>query len=254
MSQTLINSNQVTVKSRAVPKSVKPISEENGRDAWVLKFRESFRKGTIPKYYSPHFHVASTILMLSAACVYSLYNLNNVRPFEWLTIPVALVYGNIGVFLIHRFLHRRYAIFEYPYTIHTKYHHRFFTDTMIEYEKFRDFYMVLFPTQVVGSFTFLYVPATGYLLSYIFPMNVVYFYAFTLSLYFLMYETVHFISHLRSTAPVFKIPLFRYLKEHHRLHHRPALMKDHNFNVVYPLADRIFGTMYTEDNKEKTGA
>lgn len=40
------------------------------------------------------------------------------------------------------------------------------------------------------------------------------------------------------------LPWLRRLREHHRMHHVPALMAHHNFNVALPLFDWLCGTRY----------
>jgi sterol desaturase/sphingolipid hydroxylase (fatty acid hydroxylase superfamily) len=43
---------------------------------------------------------------------------------------------------------------------------------------------------------------------------------------------------------VARLPVIRFLRKHHRVHHRTDLMTKHNFNINWPFADFIFGTIY----------
>ncbi len=36
------------------------------------------------------------------------------------------------------------------------------------------------------------------------------------------------------------------LRQHHSVHHNPALMSRWNFNITFPICDRIFGTIHPE--------
>jgi sterol desaturase/sphingolipid hydroxylase (fatty acid hydroxylase superfamily) len=40
--------------------------------------------------------------------------------------------------------------------------------------------------------------------------------------------------------------VIRFLRRHHRVHHHTDLMTKHNFNINWPFADFIFGTIYRE--------
>ena len=36
------------------------------------------------------------------------------------------------------------------------------------------------------------------------------------------------------------------LRQHHIAHHNRKLMTRYNFNITYPICDRLFGTLYRE--------
>lgn len=58
--------------------------------------------------------------------------------------------------------------------------------------------------------------------------------------YYSLYEYIHWCMHLPKNRRVEKPWLFRRLNGHHLLHHR---YMHKNFNVVFPLADMILGTL-----------
>jgi sterol desaturase/sphingolipid hydroxylase (fatty acid hydroxylase superfamily) len=59
--------------------------------------------------------------------------------------------------------------------------------------------------------------------------------------YYGMYEYIHWCMHLPRERRLEMSSLFRRLNGHHILHHRYVL--NNNFNVVFPFADWLFGTL-----------
>lgn len=59
--------------------------------------------------------------------------------------------------------------------------------------------------------------------------------------YFAIYEYIHWCMHLPKRRRMEMWRVFQYLNGHHNLHHR--YMRQHNFNVVLPLADLLLGTL-----------
>ena len=64
------------------------------------------------------------------------------------------------------------------------------------------------------------------------------------SLYFAGYEYSHYLMHVPKGHAVERFGWFRFMREHHRLHHR--FMRC-NYNVFVPLADACLGTLRTKD-------
>lgn len=68
--------------------------------------------------------------------------------------------------------------------------------------------------------------------------------------YYGVYEYIHWCMHLPKNHPmrmVEKLWVFRRLNGHHLLHHR---YMHKNFNVVFPFADLIFGTLMVRSKRE----
>jgi sterol desaturase/sphingolipid hydroxylase (fatty acid hydroxylase superfamily) len=61
-----------------------------------------------------------------------------------------------------------------------------------------------------------------------------------------MYETLHALYHLPDAtldrAGIGRLRLFRRLQAHHAHHHILGRMAHVNFNVTFPLMDRLLGT------------
>lgn len=64
------------------------------------------------------------------------------------------------------------------------------------------------------------------------------------TLYFIGYEYVHYLTHVPRGHFVERFRWFRFIKEHHRLHHKYYLR---NMNVFLPLGDLAFGTLITSE-------
>ncbi len=63
-------------------------------------------------------------------------------------------------------------------------------------------------------------------------------------LYYFAYEGFHYLMHKPSVAWIERAGFFKFLKHHHRLHH---VYMGKNFNVVFPLADVLLGTLVLAD-------
>jgi hypothetical protein len=57
--------------------------------------------------------------------------------------------------------------------------------------------------------------------------------------YYTTYEYFHYCMHIPSNRWFENSPVFRFVKEHHRIHHKYMLQ---NLNVFFPLADLCLGT------------
>lgn len=64
------------------------------------------------------------------------------------------------------------------------------------------------------------------------------------TLYFVGYEYTHYLMHVPKGHFVERFSWFRFIKEHHRLHHKYMLR---NLNVFIPLADVCLGTLVTSE-------
>jgi len=218
--------------------------------AQVLKFREEFRKNHIPKWYNGWLHLGFNAAVLVAALVFCFSKLYDVQVKELWTIPLTLLLGNLAVFIIHRYpLHRHYGPFaKFSYDIHSKWHHSFYSHEMVIYEKTDDFYVLFFPPLVIASFCAFYLPGSYFLLKHFFSMNITFLFMGVSTLYFILYEVMHFISHLPEDHVVLDVPLFKMVWAHHVDHHQPDLMHKYNFNIVFPFFDYVFGTVYKGPN------
>jgi len=212
----------------------------------VEKFREDFRKNKIPRWYIPEFHLGTNIIIMISVFTYCIYHIQNINIIELMMVPLMLILGNFFVWAFHKYpLHRPFKFMANAYKIHTLSHHYFYTDEAIIYRDKRDFIILFFPVHFVLPVNGILFPALGYLAREynILTPNASFLMIFMAALYLLLYEIFHFVSHLPSNSPVLNISFFKAAWKHHRIHHTIKYMGKYNFNIVFPLFDKLFGTL-----------
>ncbi|MBT5094498.1 MAG: hypothetical protein HOM21_09665 [Halobacteriovoraceae bacterium] len=215
-------------------------------------FRDDFRKTEVPKYYLGRLHCLFNFGLLISTIIGLAYLIVSPTLFELGMIPLTLVLGNFAVFIIHKFpLHQRSGLFPYPYKVHSNWHHNFYTYDHLIYDGPKDFFILFFPAWVVLAFVTLFLPAIFFGLRGILGLNATYLLMLMSAFYFVLYETVHFTCHLPEKHLVLKFPPLKFMWKFHRIHHHPKHMHSHNFGIVYPLCDYLFGTVYKESSVEK---
>jgi Fatty acid hydroxylase superfamily len=210
----------------------------------VRRFRAGYREQEIPAGYRGAAHLAFTFGVGSLVLVVCLLQLQAVRPLEWLTVPLALLYANLAEYLGHRFpMHRPFRGLGLLYRRHAGQHHRFFTDEAMPIEDSRDLRAVLFPPLLVVFFFGLFGTPMWFALSWLVSDNVAWLFVATGLAYFLNYEVLHLAYHLPDGHWLARRRLVVMLRWLHRLHHDPRLMAHANFNITYPVCDWLFGTL-----------
>lgn len=212
-------------------------------------FREKIRKEKIPSFYWGPAHVLFNATLLMSSILFYAFKIKNPGWWELLPYIAVLIVGNLAVFLIHKYpLHGRYWWNSYAYGNHTKTHHVFFTQNNVTWKDKRDWYTMFFPPEIVLGFILAYHPFFYFILKPLIGANATYAYLLASSAYFILYEIVHYCSHLPSDHFMMKIGFLKSMRRHHQLHHDPKLMGKYNFCIVYPLFDILLGT-YISDEK-----
>lgn len=211
------------------------------------EFRKNFREQYVPRYYNGYLHVFINFGVLGAVLLFLFFKVQSWNMSSLAVLALSLVVGNFAVYFIHRFLlHQNLPVIgPFTYKIHSLWHHRFYTHQNRVFEKLDDLYILFFPPTVVLGFVIILLPIQFYLLINI-SIDVAYVFMLGSTLTFLLYEVVHFCSHLPESHPILKIKYFKMMWVHHGLHHNPELMHKWNFNIVLPLADWVFGTVYED--------
>jgi hypothetical protein len=210
----------------------------------VARFRESYRDREIPLRYDGRLHLAFTFGAGSAALLACIAQLQAVQPLEWLAVPLSWLYANLAEYLGHRFpMHRPFRGLGLVYRRHAGQHHRFFSHEAMPVDDLRDLRAVLFPPLLVLFFFGLFGTPLALLLGWLFSANVAWLFAATGVFYFMNYELLHLAYHLPDSHPLARLGLVRKLAWLHRTHHDPRRMAQANFNISYPLCDRVFGTL-----------
>lgn len=208
-------------------------------------FRSRYRAAIHPRY-NPWLHGSFVLLfgLLAVAAFWS--TVHEVLALQWLAVPVTLLLFNLGVYVVHRHLgHHKKSFARMFYARHAGDHHSFFAPGSMSWEEPRDWRVILFPAWLIVVHTLLVTLPIWWLLQR-FDANVAGLVAGFLVLGYLAYEVFHACEHLSHTHPLARWPWIRQMRRLHELHHRRELMQERNFNIVFPLMDYLFGTLYWE--------
>jgi sterol desaturase/sphingolipid hydroxylase (fatty acid hydroxylase superfamily) len=206
-------------------------------------YREHYRQVHVPRGYSGALHLAFILVFSLGGMVVAAGQLQEVSILEWLTVPLTFLYANLAEYAGHRWvMHRRVKGLSLIYHRHTRQHHRFFTDSSMAMDGALDFRAVLFPPILMLFFFAAFALPVGLLLTWLFSANVAWLFVFVALAYYLNYELLHLAYHLPEDSRWSRLPGLRALRRLHHDHHRPAVMAHKNFNITYPIFDRLFGT------------
>lgn len=163
---------------------------------------------------------------------------------EWLTVPLAFLFANFAEWLAHKGpMHHKRDLMEILFERHTMVHHLYFPKDDMAAPNHHHWGYVLFPWWAIFLVYVATAPfalATGYLIS----ANCGWMFMGTGVGYYLIYEWLHLMHHLPDDHPVSRLPVVRWLRQHHLHHHDFKLMAHKNFNVSFPIADYVLGTAH----------
>jgi hypothetical protein len=195
-------------------------------------------RATVGRHYNGLLHFAFTNALSLAIIAVAASHLHRPR-WSLLTVPITFLYANFVEWVAHRGpMHAPRRFLRLVYERHALQHHSFFTREAMALESTRDFKMVLFPPVLLIFFFGLFALPVGLLLRAVAGANVAAFFVITALAYYLAYEWLHLMSHLGERGPRFLAPL----RGHHAAHHDPRSMTSGNFNITFPICDRLFGT------------
>jgi hypothetical protein len=212
-------------------------------DPQVDDYRAHYRREHIGPRYSGLAHFCFTACGCLAAIAFCGSRLHAVQPLQWLAVPVTFLFANLVEHWGHRrVMHHPRRGFGLIFERHTRQHHRFFTESRMEFESSRDYKAVLFPPILLLFFFGGFALPVGLVLAWLAAGNVAYLFALTSIAYFLNYELLHFSYHMPADSWIARLPGAAALRRHHTTHHDQGLMSHWNFNITYPIADRLLGT------------
>ncbi|WP_437656275.1 sterol desaturase family protein [Sorangium sp. So ce1182] len=199
----------------------------------------------IPRGYCPALHLATPTALGVVVLAAAVRLLDAVEPVELLAVPATLLLGLAFEWWAHRsVLHRRAPLLGALCERHEREHHLAFTADDMALRSARELWLVLTPPGSALLVLALLLPiaaAAGLLLS---PDAALLGLATAMGL-FVSYEWLHLAYHLPPDSPVYRVPGLARLREHHRRHHDPRLMKRWNFNVTVPVFDLVRGTLWS---------
>lgn len=221
----------------------------------LAEFRDRYRANVIGPYYNGFAHLAFVVFGSLTVIIFCLSFIDHPTLAEWGCIPATFLSANIVEYLGHRGpMHHRFQWMGLMFHRHTHEHHQFFTEENMTCRSQRDFKIVLFPAVMLLFYLGLVSFPPGILLYIFWSTNVACLYVATATAYFMSYEVLHFCYHLDESSWIARLPIIVSLRAHHRIHHKLELMTKYNFNINWPLADLLFGTVYRSKNDELEAA
>jgi hypothetical protein len=212
----------------------------------VRAYRTLYRHEIVPARYSGAAHVALVACVgLGGIAAALALAAGTWHASDFWIVPATLVVANAVEYLAHRGpMHHRVAGLRAVHTRHSGRHHRFFVAGAMSLESARDLHAVLFPPVLLLFFGAIAI-GLGALVALFLPRAEAALFVATALAYYLLYETLHFLYHVPPHWRLGRAPGVRQLAHLHRLHHDPARMQHCNFNLVFPLFDRLVGTLDT---------
>ncbi len=201
----------------------------------------------VPSWYRPLPHLVLPSLFGLLTAVFAVTQLRELRLIELGVIPIAVLVGFAFEWRVHKsVLHRRVPGLGVIYDRHELQHHVVFTHDDMAMRGPRELQLILMPAYAIVLIAVFNAPL-AYLASRLVSPNVGYLYLVTAMSFFLTYEWLHLAYHLPPSHPLGRLRLVARLREHHRKHHDPRLMRSWNFNVTVPMFDWIHRTMWTPE-------
>ena len=201
----------------------------------------------VPSWYRPLPHLVLPSLFGLLTAVFAVTRLRELRLIELGVIPITVLLGFAFEWRVHKsVLHRRVLGLGVIYDRHELHHHVVFTHDDMAMRGPRELQLILMPAYAIVLIAVFNAPL-AYLASRLASPNVGYLYLATAMSFFLTYEWLHLAYHLPPSHPLGRLRLVARLREHHRKHHDPRLMRSWNFNVTVPIFDWIHRTMWTPE-------
>ncbi|HSX61156.1 MAG TPA: sterol desaturase family protein [Tahibacter sp.] len=216
-------------------------------NARTRAFRDDYARTITPRGYRGLRHALLVALAGGAMLAFAISPLRaaDVARLWWL-IPATFVLANLVEYFVHRHLmHRDTRLLHAMYVRHTLRHHRYFTHDDVELTGTHDLHAVLFPPVLLFFFSAVALGAAAAVALLLGRAAGLMFFALALA-YYLAYEVLHLLAHWPRREDTSRSSWLRRLLVHHRLHHAPEVMARGNFNIVFPLGDRLFGTLRRE--------
>lgn len=202
----------------------------------LYEARRARLTAAIPGWYRWWAHLAGTTIIGLGVAAFAVSWVRAVHWADFFTVVVAFFLANGIEWAFHKdLMHRRVPWLPQAYEGHTSEHHQVFTDQSMEIREYRELKMVMLPflTLAVAYGTLLLIGVVFGL----FRTNVGAIWVASGATYLIIYEWLHTLYHLPLRSR-----LVEKLREHHQTHHRLSLMNWWNFNVTFPIWDRIMGT------------
>jgi hypothetical protein len=210
--------------------------------------------GHIPAWYSPALHLTIPTVLGLTAMIASLFFVHQLQPLELLAVPLTLLLAFGFEWRAHQLvLHRRIPGLGVLYDRHELQHHVVFTYDDLAMRAPRELWLILMPAYAVVLVFLIELPL-ALLTARLFGTNAGCLFMVTSMAFFLSYEWLHCAYHLPPDSVVGRLGVIARLREHHRRHHDPRLMKRWNFNVTVPVFDWVHRTVWSPAREAEVDA
>ena len=154
-------------------------------------------------------------------------------------------YASFFEWVLHRFLMHQ-PFWSYPFRSHALIHHGVFRSGPTYFLSLdEDFKKIRFAWWNAPMILALHAPFLLWI-EHLLEVNIFFGGMAALGFYYFLYEYLHFCMHVPKRRRIEEKAWFRWLDEHHHTHHKRHF---NNLNVVFPLADLVFGTLVPARNR-----
>jgi sterol desaturase/sphingolipid hydroxylase (fatty acid hydroxylase superfamily) len=200
--------------------------------------------------YSPWSHMGRTLAIAAALTALGVWLARTARPLDWLGVPAFFLVANFVEWMVHRNPMHRPLQPRIMYRNHAQLHHLAFTERDMDITRSAELGLIMMPWYTMLGL-FVVTSPLMVLAGLLRGPGLAGVFLLTAVAYFLTYETLHALYHLPDAtldrAGIGRLKTFRRLQAHHTHHHRLGRMAHVNFNVTFPLMDRLFGTSEKAD-------
>jgi hypothetical protein len=158
---------------------------------------------------------------------------------EFLAFILFFLYGSFFEWTLHKYLLHQ-PRWDYPFRAHALVHHGLFR-TGADYFLSDSAHLrkIRFAWWNAPLIFILHTPALLYL-QHLLGWSILFGALSAIGLYYFLYEYLHYCMHVPKARRLEQTLWFRWLDAHHHMHHKRHF---NNLNVVFPLADLLFGTL-----------
>lgn len=214
------------------------------------QYRQHFREQVTGRIPGPAYALLVLVLLVVIITALALL-IPKYEPYFLVLLPAYFLFVNWLEYLLHRYpMHRKTRGMEVVYE-HVTIHHNFYANEYFYFEEPRDYYAAILPWYIFIGLTVVIAAVSGMIYLF-FGMSNALFFALVAYSYYLLYEILHFSYHTSEKSWVKKLPFINHLARRHIVHHRTSAMAHYNFNITFPIFDRVYGTLLDDDAKPAT--
>jgi sterol desaturase/sphingolipid hydroxylase (fatty acid hydroxylase superfamily) len=205
-----------------------------------------YRDAVLDPKFSLARHLGKVLGVAAVILAGGVWLARDAAAWQWALVPLFWAVANVFEWTMHRFPMHRPLQPRILYTNHAIHHHRAFDGAAQEIRTIRDLSVVMMPWYTL-VFVFLMASPIAFAAALLGGTPLAGVFLVAAVLYFLLYELIHTLHHLSpaqlSVLPLGKSRAVAALRRQHHAHHQLGRMTEINFNVTFPLADLLFGTL-----------